>query len=55
MEEAPIDVVIPVHNEERTLEASIRRLDANIPRTILQDLRGILRLRLEFWGIARRD
>jgi glycosyltransferase involved in cell wall biosynthesis len=35
----------------------VENLDSrvNIPRTILQDLRGILRLRLAFWGLARRD
>lgn len=27
----------------------------DVPRTIVQDLRGILRLRLAFWGIERRD
>jgi glycosyltransferase involved in cell wall biosynthesis len=32
MEEALVDVVVPVRNEERTLDASIRRLHAHVRR-----------------------
>jgi glycosyltransferase involved in cell wall biosynthesis len=41
MEEALVDVVVPVRNEERTLEASIRRLHAHV-RALPCDVRIVI-------------